>query len=143
MRTHVGGDRQQGTTRTAVSREIDEIGSAEHRQSGVGRGEKAAKNHEHDSRYDENRDHGCDLALSLAHREADQEVALQGEHLLLLLGLGVIIVLSYKTGSLGPIWFVAIAYLAGALTTFQAYRMRDDWRAGAAHRAFRKQQKGR
>ena len=62
---------------------------------------------------------------------------------LYLLGLGVIRVLSYKTGSLGPIWFVAIAYLAGALTTFQAYRMRDDWRAGAAHRAFRKQQNGR
>jgi hypothetical protein len=62
---------------------------------------------------------------------------------LYLLGLGLIIVLSYKTGSLGPIWFVAIAYLPGALTTFQAQRMRDDWRPGAARRAFRKQQKER
>jgi len=60
---------------------------------------------------------------------------------LYLLGLGVIMALSYKTGSLKPIWLVGLAYLAGALTLFQAYRIRDWWRAGAAQRAFQKQRK--
>jgi hypothetical protein len=62
---------------------------------------------------------------------------------LYLLGLGVIMVLSYRTGSLKPIWLVGLAYLAGALTLFQAYRIRDWWRAGAAQRAFQKQRKAR
>jgi hypothetical protein len=38
---------------------------------------------------------------------------------------------------------VGLAYLAGAITLFQAYRIRDGWRADAAQRAFQKQQKAR
>jgi outer membrane murein-binding lipoprotein Lpp len=56
---------------------------------------------------------------------------------LYLLGLVAIMVLGQITGSIKPLWWVAIAYLAGALTLFQAYRIRDWWRAGAANRAIR------
>jgi outer membrane murein-binding lipoprotein Lpp len=62
---------------------------------------------------------------------------------LYLFGLVAIMILGQITGSLKPIWWVAIAYLAGGLTVFQAYRIRDWWRAGAAQRAIRKQQKTR
>jgi hypothetical protein len=62
---------------------------------------------------------------------------------LYLLGIVGIMVLSYRTGSLKPAWLVGLAYLAGALTLFQAYRIRDWWRAGAAQRAFQKQRKAR
>lgn len=60
---------------------------------------------------------------------------------LYLFGLGVIMVLSYKIGALRPILLVGLAYLAGGLTLFQAYRIRDWWQAGAAQRAFQKQRK--
>jgi predicted aspartyl protease len=68
-------------------------------------------------------------------------IVLWGAGPLYLLGLGVIMVLSYRIDTLKPIWLVGLAYLAGALTLFQAYRIRDWWRAGAVQRAFQKQRK--
>jgi hypothetical protein len=55
----------------------------------------------------------------------------------------LIMVPSYRTGSLKPIWLMGLACLAGILTLFQAYRIRDWRRAGAAQRAFQKQRKAR
>ena len=79
--------------RPAGGRELDEVGAAQHRERGVRCGEQAAERDQQHRRRDEDADHAwppCRYRSSLGEREADEDVALQAEHLLLLLGLRVV-----------------------------------------------------